>query len=158
MEASWPPDLLDRRLLVFEYRAQGRTMRQVHSTLRDEHGYTGGLRQLWVDWKAIRDLMATISAPMVTEVRDRCTARLETLYNLTMGQISRDQQGDGRISHGLIETGRRLIALQAELYGAIDRRGVLAITNAGLTPLEAYERTHGSGNGSNGGPFTPADR
>jgi len=172
MESGWDEARTKRRLEVFTLRSRGLSMPQVRTQLArqkivdEETGEPVSERTLWKDWSKIRELMAKATAPYVTEVRDRAAARLEVLFGLTMGQLGRDAQDTldpdsgeimarGRVNHHLVETARRIVALQAELFGAIDRRGAQVNINAGLTPLELYEQRNGNGSGHAHGPFTP---
>lgn len=162
MEAGWDETRLNRRLALFQMKARGLTMQQCHGQLIKDGFDEVTERSLWNDWAKIRELMAKASAPVVSEIRDRASARLEQLFNLAMGQIARDLDPDpetgrprGRVQPPMIETARRIVALQAELFGAIDRHGALVAINPGQSPLEVYEQRN-NGDGPRRGPFTAA--
>lgn len=127
--AKWTDVQLERRLIIFERRASGVSMREIAKEIDKS------LRQAYYDWEAIRDVLAEMAAPVLEEIRSKGEARLERIYSLLMAEAAvRAKAGHSTVE--ALRAARSTVVAQCELRGAIDRRAVImnqAIAEAGLS-------------------------
>lgn len=127
--AGWTPSVLKRRLELFDLRSRGVPMVQCIETLKKSP------RQVFYDWRAIRGVVATTAAPEIAEIRARIDARLERIFTLAMTEIANRAKENDKLPAAMLREARQAMVALGEMYGAIDRRPVVATSGTGLESL-----------------------
>lgn len=135
-EADWQPELLQRRLRVFDMRARGVPMEQIAKSLDVCE------RTIYYDWEAIRGVVVAAAAPDVEAIRAKADARLERIYMLAMAEIGAAlQKGSGTIPRAMLAEARHAAMDQAKLHGLTDQRLLALLPVAGGESRELAEKS-----------------
>lgn len=135
MEADWKPELLERRLRLFEQRCAGIPMEQI----AEELGVSR--RTAFYDWDAISKVLSAAAAPELELIRSKADARLERVFTLLMAEVATARNARRSPVQALREA-RAVIMDQATLRGAVDRRSFAVIAAAAETEgLELARKT-----------------
>lgn len=119
--AGWTPKQLKRRLDLFKKRGRGVPM----TTIIEESGHSE--KTAYRDWVAIRKVLNAAAAPELSYIRAKLDVRLEHIYMLAMTDVARALNRGQPIPSAMLREARHALIAIGEIYGAIDRRGLVVI-------------------------------